>query len=204
MKKKCVVKNCNEKIKSHGYCNTHYAQIKLNGKIKHLRTLPNEYKIIKNTVYLTVYDRFHNPLNKKVMIDLEDFHLIKDKRIIRNATKNGYERIKVSSVNGKIVMLHRFLLNPSKEQLVDHKDLNTYNNKKSNLRICNKSENNMNRPSTLGVWFHKKNKNWCAEIWVYRKKIGLGSYKTKKEALKIRRKAEKKYFKEFAPIRKGA
>jgi len=52
-------------------------------------------------------------------------------------------------INGKFkcVYLHRFIMKASKNTQVDHIDNDKLNNLKSNLRLCNHSENMINRPA---------------------------------------------------------
>ena len=46
---------------------------------------------------------------------------------------------------GKYIRLHRFILQPNKNELIDHKNRNPLDNRKCNLRIADKSTNAMNR-----------------------------------------------------------
>lgn len=89
---------------------------------------------------------------------------------------------------------------------IDHSDRNKLNNSKNNLRKCSQRENSINRTikknsksGYLGVY--QQNEKWRAAITINQKTMYLGSYETKEEALIERLKAEKKYFKEFAPQR---
>lgn len=47
--------------------------------------------------------------------------------------------------SAKPLSMSRLLLQPSKRQLVDHRDRDTLNNQRLNLRLCDRSENNLNR-----------------------------------------------------------
>ena len=46
---------------------------------------------------------------------------------------------------GKKKLLHRFIMNFPKGKIVDHIDGHTFDNRQSNLRVCNTSENGFNR-----------------------------------------------------------
>lgn len=91
--------------------------------------------------------------------------------------------------------------------LVDHIDGNKIDNRKSNLRICNKSQNTMNQVNKVkdgklvGVNYQKYNGKmcWIPRLMINYKNLWLGSYDNKEDAIVARLKAEKKYCGEFAP-----
>ena len=63
----------------------------------------------------------------------------------------------------------------------------------------NRSLGKNNTSGITGVSYHKKSKKWTAYITVNRKRIWLGEYSNKEDAIRNRLIAEKKYYKEFAP-----
>ena len=140
--------------------------------------------------------------------DLEDYDLIKD--FTWNISDKGYV---VSSTlqrkENKFIIMHDLIMggvNPRKE-LVDHiHGKNSRNdNRKSNLRIGNKSNNAMNVPKNsrntsgyVGVGLNPSKKSWYAKITVNGKVIRLGSYKNIQDAARARKEAEEKYFGEWS------
>lgn len=123
-----------------------------------------------------------------------------------NITNQGYVR---AWINGKHVKLHRFILNASKDYEVDHKFGNKLDNRKSELRICTKSENLMNqevhsnnKSGYKGVSFKRKLNKWTAQIQKYGKRTHLGYFNTKEEAAKSYNEAANKYYKEYARLNK--
>lgn len=70
------------------------------------------------------------------------------------------------------VLLHRWLLDPPAEMEVDHINRDPLDNRRANLRIVTRKQNEENRPSTKvggsskyrGVWFDKKNKKYRAAV----------------------------------------
>lgn len=52
--------------------------------------------------------------------------------------------------DGKIILMHRVLLHATPGTLTDHKDCDKLNNKKANLRICNRLQNQINQPKRKG------------------------------------------------------
>lgn len=87
------------------------------------------------------------------------------------------------------VLLHRFLADAQPGQIVDHRDGNGLNNTRSNLRLCNGSQNNANRrvlrSSTSPYRGVRKSSNvdrWQASIGYNYRLIHLGSFLTQEEA----------------------
>ena len=109
------------------------------------------------------------------------------------------------------IKLHRFLALDEQEIhntkiVVDHIDKNTFNNKLSNLRITDNTNNvrnaslsKNNTSGIIGVNFRKDRNKWRAFIMVNKKQISLGLYECVDDAIKARLKAELKYFGEFSP-----
>ena len=152
---------------------------------------------------------------KTALVDDEDFERVnmykwcahkKGRNIIhhyavRNIVENGKH---------KTLGLHRFILNITDENIkVDHKNRNTLDNRKENLRPCNTSENNSNRicmpKSTskyLGVYFHKGTGKYMARIKKDKSTIYLGVFKDEKDAAIAYNKAAIKYHNQFANLNK--
>lgn len=86
--------------------------------------------------------------------------------------------------------LHRFLTNCPEGYDVDHINHHVNDNRKSNLRICTRSQNNMNRKGKGVCWCKARNK-WTASITKDNKKYFLGYYDNYEEALKVRKKQKK-------------
>ncbi len=113
-------------------------------------------------------------------------------------------------LQGKIrpyVYLHRMAINAPEDKLVDHKDGDTLNNQKSNLRLCDYRQNGANRKYQAhsskykGVSWWKLQKKWCASI-VMRKGEGSvklpGYFTDEREAALVYDNAATELFGEFA------
>lgn len=108
--------------------------------------------------------------------------------------------------SNQVGLLHRFLMNPSDDMVVDHINHNKLDNRRENLRVCTAHQNSMNQSkrcnNTSGVtgivWDKLRNK-WKAQICINSKTKHLGYYTTKEEAIEARRQAEIEYFGEFTP-----
>lgn len=119
----------------------------------------------------------------------------------------------ISTIKGKKItgLMHRDILSrmldrpllPSEQ--VDHKDLNTLNNRRENLRLATGGQNQRNkgrlRSNTSGfkgVYFCKRDNKWRATIHKDSKRFCLGSFNTPEEAHDAYCKAAKELHGEFA------
>ena len=132
-------------------------------------------------------------------IDTEDYDKVKDTCWHKNS--HGY--IVDRNSNG----IHRVIMNCPDGLDVDHihGTPSICDNRKSNLRIVNASQNNMNKEKQrnntsgcVGVTWHKKAQKWQAYIKIDNKTKYLGLYAELDDAIKIRKEAEKKYFGEWS------
>lgn len=137
---------------------------------------------------------------KTFIIDSKDYEFIS----IRNwyINESGYV---ISWMDKKHIRLHRLIINPNDGFDIDHINGNTLDNRRKNLRICTRQQNSMNQKNhsnntsgKSGVTFNKKSKKWCVSIGYKYKRIFIGYYKTKDEAINARMKAEKEYYGEYA------
>lgn len=142
------------------------------------------------------------------LFDLEDLPIIRG-RDSWYCDKDGYL---VSSYffNGvrRFARFHRLVMHAQPGQYIDHINKNKADNRKKNLRFCEKSENDRNRSlyisntsGVAGVCFDRKRKKWVASITYNNKKIYLGRYVAKEDAIMARLTKEIELYKEFSPQR---
>lgn len=120
----------------------------------------------------------------------------------------GNHGYKVVSIKKRRYLIHRLIyqmFNNKQPKEIDHIDGIRTNNKIENLRECDRSQNlcNMrlrkdNASGYKGVYLHKQNKNWCAEISYKGTRIRLGSFSSPELASKAVILARNKLHKEFA------
>lgn len=113
-------------------------------------------------------------------------------------------------IGGKEYQLHRYIMglsfyNPKNDIIVDHINGNKLDNRKSNLRICKKKNNpkncslySNNTSGHKGISWIKRLEKWQVNIQVDNNQIYLGIYKDIKQAIKVRKEAEIKYFGEYS------
>lgn len=144
-----------------------------------------------------------------ILIDLEDVDKCRDITWSIQMIRCGKNKefITFYATNHKLGMLHRYLFNAPKRMQVDHKDGNTYDNRRYNIRVCSQEDNNKNqakyknnKSGHVGViWYYYNDINkWWAYISLNFKKISLGYYYNLEDAIEARRKGEIKYFGEYS------
>jgi hypothetical protein len=102
--------------------------------------------------------------------------------------------------------LNRFLDYARNDKLVvDHINRDSLDNRRANLRLATRSQNNMNRSGRKGasskykgVSWYKSRKRWRAMIKVEGKRKSLGYFESEAEAAKVYDEAARKYQGEFA------
>lgn len=142
--------------------------------------------------------------DKIIKFDIEDYELIKDYSWSVRKTQKGYYFVRGSN-NGHTVMLSRLIMNCEKGLQVDHINHDSFDNRKSNLRIVTVSQNNMNKDvradntsGYTGVGLLKTSGKYTAHIKINQKRIHLGTFSCIEEAVAARLNAEEKYFKEYS------
>lgn len=164
----------------------------------------------KNSV-VKLFKKFKGKVYK-LLFDLEDYIKYSSKGLNLITINKQDERVRVrTSRNGYIHCVIMKHTDPN--MVVDHKDRNPLNNRKSNLRIATRSQNMANRdvfnrpdmPSRYkGVTFHdygpyNREKKWLATIVMNRKKMKK-YFLTEMEAAKQYNKWAKELHGEFAVL----
>ncbi len=197
----CNVEGCSGEIKAKGYCNRHYEQTRRCGKtLKRTLRDPNEIAIKGDIAEIVLYDRKSQEIARAI-IDVEDVK--KAEKHKWSLSTKGYV---ATTVKGRIIKIQNILGMPNKaSRVVDHRDRNKLNNRKSNYRYCTNKENVRNSGISKnnvsgykGVSWDKLKQKWRAAIMVNRKSIHLGRFISKIKAAKKYNEAATKHFGEFA------
>jgi len=103
--------------------------------------------------------------------------------------------------------MHRLLTGAAQNQLVDHKDGDGLNNRRSNLRLATKSQNSMNRRPNRsgtsgykGVSFHRKARKWVACLKFQGRYHHLGLFASEEDAARAYDRKATELFGEFARL----
>ncbi len=107
--------------------------------------------------------------------------------------------------NGKHLYMHRAIMKAKDGQPVDHRNHNTLDNQRSNIRLCTHSQNRVNqrkRPGCSsrykGVYWHKGNKRWRAQIEYHGNRRCLRGFINENDAARAYNAAATELFGEFA------
>lgn len=129
----------------------------------------------------------------------------------RNVKLNYAMRYVENKNEKRIVYLHHCVLPLHPVLLVDHINRNVLDNRKENLRYCTKSQNLANRPAQKnnktsiykGVCFQKRTGKWVAQVQCKGKQVFQKRFSTEEEAAHAYDYYAKKYFGEFAYLKRN-
>jgi hypothetical protein len=136
-----------------------------------------------------------------VIVDRQDDWIFEEYTVgINKLGSLFYAKVNLGK-RGEQVLLHIFIMESPN---VDHKNRNTLDCRRSNLRLATKAQNNKNasirKDNTTGIKgvYLRPNGKYRAMIAVSSKLVHIGYFDTIEEAAAARREAAQKYFGEFA------
>lgn len=119
----------------------------------------------------------------------------------------NWDVLRRKEVDGKRVdvKMSRLIMNAPKGVMVDHEDGDGLDNQRHNLRFANNTQNQHNQrrlrsdntTGYKGVTVHRDGR-FVAQIYVNKKHLNLGYFKTREQAARAYDAAAEKYFGEFA------
>ena len=150
----------------------------------------NEIYLIENNNAVVVTESVLHG-ERGVLIDAEDIDKIKNYRWCLAKNLNGGWYAFTNCEKGKKMYLHRFIMDCPEDKVIDHKNGNTLDNRKRNLKICTQRQNNQNKKmsnnNTSGyrnIYWNKINNTWDIQI----KHKRIGQFKELEDAVKARNK----------------
>jgi len=144
------------------------------------------------------------PQGKTTIVDDENYEWLNQWKWHCNT--NGYvmRTVRTNKVRRNIIM-HRVILKLNSTDVeTDHINRNKLDNRRANLRIATRSQNNTNKDARgkskyLGVYF-TDGKYPCAQVRFNGKKYYLGLFKTEEDAAKAYDKKALELYGEFANL----
>lgn len=144
------------------------------------------------------------------IVDEEDFERINaHKWCLLFSEGKGYATRKSPAVNGnrKTIRMHREVLKAPDGVIVDHINGDGLDNRKTNLRLCDLSQNGANRrhhrkalSGYKGVSWNKAAETWHVMVRYKGQLIPLGTYGDLKEAIAVYNRAVTDLHGEFAAL----
>lgn len=133
-----------------------------------------------------------------VYIDLEDYEKCSEKKWRISKKRNKYYVISGSKKKGTMIYLHQFLMGePPKGHEIDHKDGNSLNNRKNNLRFLTRGDNARfvkaridNKIGIRGVSFDKRSGKYVVDFSFQGARCYFKQWNTLEEAVWCRYCAE--------------
>lgn len=146
--------------------------------------------------------------NSSVILDDEDY--LEQSKFNWYMQNKGYAARSVhyykpnGSRSCRTILLHREILKTN--NLVDHINGNTLDNRRINLRPCNINQNSYNRKPSAnisgfkGVFWHERTKKWMVVIIAKKVRYYRGLFGSKEEGAKEYNRMAIKLFGEFANL----
>lgn len=180
-----ICKDCRRQVVARGYCDTHYRQHKRIGDLPP-SSQARRQAVIENDIAKI-------PLG----VDAKHGYALVDRRSADKFDKylwtvsNGYAVR--NDKNNKHIFMHQEIIGKAPSGLViDHRNNNKLDNRKSNLRFITQQQNMFNT-NAIGITWRKDRRKWMARIKVNGKSIFLGNYINREDAEKARKAAKGKY-----------
>lgn len=151
------------------------------------------------------------PLTKgySAMVDDSDFEWLNQWKWCALVGKNtiyATRSVKGGSGDGKAIKMHRFIMGVTDPKIeVDHEKGNGLDNTRNNLRVCTKSQNQMNKGSKpnstsiyKGVSWSTRDRSWIVNAKSNGKSTHLGRFKNEEDAARAYNKHIKESHGDFA------
>jgi hypothetical protein len=147
---------------------------------------------------------------KFAIVDPQDFYWLNEFEWCAERFRGSFYAVRFNNTSDKsprILSMHREIMKAPKGVLVDHRNNGGLDNRRDNLRLANKSQNNTNKPKRantssryIGVSYIKSRKCWYAQIVHQGKHKWLGTFHDEIEAARAFDRAAIEYHGEFARL----
>ena len=156
------------------------------------------------------YRRLYLGQGKWTLLDVKDYYRLRFLKwvVYGNGTNLYAIRLRLTDPNKtSTVYMHREIMNPPPDLVVDHRNCDGLDNRKQNLRFATHAQNTRNRRKKkngssqfLGVYFNKEKSTWDSQLMHNGKKIWVGRFDNEIDAAKAYDETARKYHGEFARL----
>ena len=143
----------------------------------------NVYEVQQDNPSVTNLIISGNKHNGIILVDTEDVDRLKRYQwYIKDKLKENHRHYVAAKMGTRTVKLHRYLMGEPEGMVVDHRNRDTFDNRKTNLRVTSSSANNLNtakrctnQSGRTGVYFkegqvassgRKRSDSWVAQARV--------------------------------------
>jgi hypothetical protein len=135
---------------------------------------------------------------KVALVDDEDFDRLNQFKwfvLIRGIRCRAARQVETEKGKRNLYMHHAVIGKPAKGYDVDHKDHNSLNNTRENLRFVTRRQNMQNlvkegmTSKYPGVYWVKARRKWSAGYWIKNKRYHVGTYTKEEDAFSAYREA---------------
>lgn len=182
---------------------------KLEDAVLSLENAKIEKEKIEREKLLSITKEYNE--NGNCIIKIQETEVIIDEELYYDIIKYKWHINKygycIGIINGKDVRLHRYIMNYTGIDFIDHINHNKLDNTRKNLRIVTPQQNSINTSSRkgstskyVGVSYDNSRNKWLAMITIDRKLKNLGRFNNEIDAAKVRDAATKQYNKEYGNL----
>ncbi len=200
----CTIEGCSKKQEARGFCNKHYLQYKYYGGVKRTLKDPNEFILDGDVCRIRMFNK-KGEWTYTTIVDKEDYELVRQYKWGTSKNQHGVLDVRTNRKVG-LIPLSRMLMDLSKgdKTEVDHKNGDRLDNRRENLRLCDRSQNTCNTPLHGNRYSQHRGvslvdgKRWRAVVTKNKKHYHCGYFDTEVQAALAYNTAAQQLHGEFA------